>query len=550
MKTVLKPSSRISWIYLAISVAFILLITLPFVYAYLAAGSSYVFEGFLVNPIDGNSYLAKIYQGWEGNWRFKLPYTVNAGDGAYIFLFYLFLGHLSRILGLSTILTYHLTRIGAALAMLVAIKNFFNVLSVPSTLRPLAFGLAAFGSGLGWISLLFGGMTADFWVSETYPYLSALSNPHFPLGIALLLWMVTPSRQTDIEEIPIALSFWERWKHTWVISMASLILAIISPFGVIIALTIMTGMILWDMGGMLRRGELGIYLENFRQKISMSYPGYQAVTRAINKVFWISLGGGPMLLYYLWVTGTNPQLAGWNEQNLTPSPPVWDLVLSLSPAILLALGGIWYMRLNGKRSERLLAVWMVLSLLLLYIPFGLQRRFMMGLYIPVVGLAVMGLWQMAAVNPRMLKILGVLLLLFSLPTNLLLLTISAQGIPSHSELFYLTNDESAAMEWIEKNTPLDAVILASPNTGLFIPARTGRGVVYGHPFETVEAEENQAAVIRFFQGKPLQEDVEIMTVVDFIYLGPRERALGGPVSLAGFDQVYHNNQVAIYQVVR
>jgi len=175
---------------------------------------------------------------------------------------------------------------------------------------------------------------------------------------------------------------------------------------------------------------------------------------------------------------------------------------------------------------------------------------MMGLYIPVVGLAVMGLWQMAAVNPRMLKILGVLLLLFSLPTNLLLLTISAQGIPSHSELFYLTNDESAAMEWIEKNTPLDAVILASPNTGLFIPARTGRGVVYGHPFETVEAEENQAAVIRFFQGKPLQEDVEIMTVVDFIYLGPRERALGGPVSLAGFDQVYHNNQVAIYQVVR
>jgi hypothetical protein len=47
-------------------ISFLILITGPYLWAYLTTGSDHFFGGFLFNPIDGNSYLAKMYQaGWE-----------------------------------------------------------------------------------------------------------------------------------------------------------------------------------------------------------------------------------------------------------------------------------------------------------------------------------------------------------------------------------------------------------------------------------------------------------------------------------------------------
>ena len=56
----------------------------PYLWAWAAAGEAHVFGGLLFNPIDGNTYLAKAYQGFEGDWRFRLPYTAEPGGGAYI----------------------------------------------------------------------------------------------------------------------------------------------------------------------------------------------------------------------------------------------------------------------------------------------------------------------------------------------------------------------------------------------------------------------------------------------------------------------------------
>ena len=67
----------------------ILLISLPFVYAFQSGNAESIFGGFLINPIDGHSYLAKMQQGYQGEWRFVLPFTAEPGQGAYLFLFYL-----------------------------------------------------------------------------------------------------------------------------------------------------------------------------------------------------------------------------------------------------------------------------------------------------------------------------------------------------------------------------------------------------------------------------------------------------------------------------
>ena len=68
--------------HLAVAVVIILaLVSLsgPFLYAWENSGEDTVFGGFLFNPIDGNSYLAKMYQGWRGDTQFTLPYTAEPG---------------------------------------------------------------------------------------------------------------------------------------------------------------------------------------------------------------------------------------------------------------------------------------------------------------------------------------------------------------------------------------------------------------------------------------------------------------------------------------
>ena len=99
--------SRVTWVIVIV----LLLITLPYLYAARAAGSEYVFGGFLFNPLDGNTYLAKMYEGWRGDWRFTLPFTAQRGQGTFIYPFYIFLGHLARWLDLSLPFVYHLARL-------------------------------------------------------------------------------------------------------------------------------------------------------------------------------------------------------------------------------------------------------------------------------------------------------------------------------------------------------------------------------------------------------------------------------------------------------
>ena len=56
---------------ISMGLLFVALISASYLWAYQSSGNEYEFGGFLLNPIDGNSYLAKMYQGWLGNWRFQ-----------------------------------------------------------------------------------------------------------------------------------------------------------------------------------------------------------------------------------------------------------------------------------------------------------------------------------------------------------------------------------------------------------------------------------------------------------------------------------------------
>ena len=480
--------------YFIIGLVLILAITIPYIYAAQTGGAEHIFGGFLMNTQDGNSYLAKMYQGWRGNWRFTLPYTADPGEGGYIFLFYLGLGHVARILNVPLLLVFHVTRILGAMCMLWALAHFYETLFPSPQRRKLAFAISALASGLGWLAIPFGAFASDFWVAETYPFLSAYSNPHFALGLALIVWMVTPRTE----------------KRPFLFFAASLALAIMSPFGVVIV-----GLAL---------GSVWLSTQDFQGlKDFRSLRDFGSLGPDFWNLLAAGLGGVPVLLYQYWLSHTDPILMGWDAQNLTLTPPVWDVFLALSPVFVLALLGVrqaW-----AKKNTKILILWAGLGLALIFIPWNLQRRFMMGLYIPLAGLAALGIESLGQKIKLKYRTLVIILFTLALPTNLMVIFSGFYAAQTRDPQVYFTAGEEQAFAWVEANTHPSALILTDSETGLYIPARTGRRVIYGHPYETVNAIKEKEAVTLFFSGTmtTAQSEAFLHTrSVDYIFVGPRE----------------------------
>jgi len=469
----------------------LLLITFPYALAFIIGAGEDQFLGFLLNPIDGLSYLAKMQQGRQGNWLFTLPYTAELENGSFLFGFYLLLGHVSRLISLQNILVFHIARIFSSMYLVYVLWQFLGLFYRSNEYaRKFAFILLTLGSGLGWLIFLTGLLPADFWIAEMYPFLSMYSNPHFPLGMGILLQIIILSKA----DRPL--------KPALKIMLLGCGLSIIMPFGMVIA-----GMVLG--GGLLVRW---------------------VQTKKIGKLVPIIalIPGFGILLWQYWQTISNPILTQWNNQNLTPSPQWWDLLLALSPAIIFAMiGAVGRLRSDAPgESREILWIWLISGLILAYLPLTLQRRFLFGIFIPVGILAIDGIGYLST-RFSWLKRRGFQLLIgLSIPSNLILILVGLFGILSHSPKLFLSAAEKDAIIWIRENTEISNVFASSQDMGMVIPALTGRRVIYGHPFETPQFE-NTGQILGVFYSNPQtissMEQFAQDQKVDYFICGKREK---------------------------
>ena len=499
----------------------LLLQIVPFAFAFSQTHPGWVFGGFLLNPADGNSYLAKMQEGLAGSWRFQLLYSPNEVRGGFLFLFYLFLGHVAGWFNLPLLLVFHCARLLSDCLLFVSLGNYLDTIFHDNPHSgDIAMWLVTVGSGMGWLVALTGGvLTGDFWIAEAFPFLSMFANPHFPLGLALLLWILVLDQTPTI-----------RWRGP-VALLLSLLLAVIQPFGIVILAGLLCAN--WFIRWILER------------KLNFSF------------ILWSFSLGGPFLMYQWLVIRGDPYLAAWDLQNVTPAPPIWDFALSLSPAIIFAFVGIFLALKQRRESLLQVSAWILLGVLLVYFPFNLQRRFMTGLYIPVAVLSVSGvLWLVNRPNPALKRqlALGVPALIgLSVVTNLLILisvfaaVLSKQPNPK----IYIPEADIRAMLWMREHTPPGSVVLANADVGQLIPAWSGRRVIYGHPFESVNADKQKGALTQFFSGVWSMEDQKDYLATEhpsYIYLNTAEQAsLHEAVGSFG-ENVYNQDNVQIVKV--
>ncbi len=477
--------SRAEWRWALIGVGLVAIVAcLPYVYAQIVVPSGQTFSGFLINVQDGNSYLAKMRQGYEGEWLYRLAFSPEEQQGILVFTLYLGLGHLARLTGLPMILLYHAGRVMGAVAMLSSVYALAAELTPNIGARRWAFGIAAFGSGLGLVSQISGRATVgfvplDFYTPESNAFYSILTNPHFPLMAAFealaLLWVIRPpfSHQPLVVQcLPLVLI------GLGVVSFAPYL-------GPVAGVVIVASLIVLrptDRGAYIRTGVLGAAML-------------------------------ALLAYNLWVLQTNPAVIEWSNQNQTPSPPFLDTLLGLGVWLPLAFAGAWRTWKTDQRTSRAFAValvvWILLTLLLMYSPYPLQRRFVGGVFVPVAILAGLGVYWLltSLVGLRRVLVLAALIV-FGFSTNALIMLVTFTAPRQADTKMYLTNDEAAALNWLEPQVSPDDVVLADARLGNFVPGWTGARSVYGHLIETMNADEKRAEVTSYYAQGPDAELLE------------------------------------------
>ncbi len=516
------------------ALVFLLVTSLPTLVGYLNApeGGAFTGNAFEQTRVDFNSHLAKIEQGRAGAWTQRILFTPEDHPGLFINPLYLALGHAARLLGLSNVAVYHVARLILTVILLIVIAAYAARYLESERARGWALLLASVTGGAGWVLyLLAPAQSADlapieFWLQDAYTFWAALTFPHFLAAISLLLgyflvldrWLARPTGRGIV----------------WLVGL-SLALGWVQPFDLL--LTGLATAILFGWGFVRRR--LG-----WRDGLPL---GLVAVAHAI------PVG------YHLVALNSDPVWRMFTEQNITASPPPVYYLLGylwlLVPA-LIGVAALW-----RARDGRLLTpiVWVGLVAVLVYVPLVNQRRYLMGVQVPLAVLATAGLeearrWWLArgwrAGRWRLLATTG---LLFSALTNVLLL-VSAIGSlhPAARPELFLTRDQLAGLDWL-RDQPEGTVVFSAFSSGGLIASHTGHRVYIGHWIETAHFATREAVVAAFFdQGMTDSERYDVLNNAraDYVWVDDAARRLGDwPAADASFlFPVFESPGVTIYEV--
>jgi hypothetical protein len=481
------------------------------------------FMGMLSNPKDGATYLSKIEEGRRGAWLFTLRYTPEAHDGAGFHSFYLFLGHIAALTGLSNLLIFHLARVATSFVMYVSIYQLGATIWVRLRPRRLFFTLMAVGSGLGWLLLLFDPdkLAVDISLPEAFPFLASYTNPHFPLSIAALCLLASAYI------VVFRRGYTERPRVDnggLGIMLLAVLLALVQPTALV------------PIGG-----ALAVYVL-VRLYLTHEWPAHE--------LRWASMLWMPILpfaVYDFAVFRYNEIMGAFNRQNQTPSPAIYLYVFGYGLLLLLALPGLVRAARRFERDgDQFMLIWFIVNVIGLYAPFNLQRRLAMGLIIPIVYFAVRALedYWFYKVSEKWRAPAMIALIVFMVPTNVFMLGIPLFGVVYDPDSgldkgLLLETEYWNTIEWLNDHGEPDAVVLASPNVSLWIPAYTPEVVVYGHPYETVPAKVRLKEVEDFYRGLDCTTLIgdQLPFVVRYIIWGPQEQKF----ALTDDDRVIYPN---------
>jgi hypothetical protein len=516
---------------LAVSAVLVLVTTLPFLLAYERQGTDLQFTGSLLAVEDGNSYIAKMRRGAEGDWLFRSPYTAQEQAGVPAFLAYLLLGKLvgGRASHVQLVALLHLARILAIPIVVYATYKFISRFVREVRWRKWATIVGVAGGGLGWLVFLsgspswLGSQPLELYSPETFGFLAALTFPHLLLARAFLLLALDAYLEAAV-----------RPRAVWVAAAWLVGLVVLQPLSIAAA-----------------AAAIGAHQLLLMLRAAFAHEHIDLLRNARQAV--VALAGPILLIFgYVLLLQRDAFMQTWAAQNVLASPHVAHYLLACGLLLPFALAGMWRAWRDGSSEHLLLLGWVALLPVLAYAPVAFQRRLPEGGWVALAALAAIGLAGMRLREASRWRI-GLAVVSLSLVTSVLLLAGATQVALGGLPPAFQSSDQVAGFEWLAENAGPGSVVLASYETGNAVPAWAPVFVLIGHGPESAGLSELRPRVDAYFASSgSTQEDRALLREfgVSFVFVGDAERALGFEDSEAtsSMTKVYGQGGIEIFRV--
>jgi hypothetical protein len=212
----------------------------------------------------------------------------------------------------------------------------------------------------------------------------------------------------------------------------------------------------------------------------------------------------PYILYCYFAFVGNPEVQRWTFHSKNALPPEgFSLFFAIAPQLLLALTGLPAVLKRRSREDLFLIAWLVLLAAILYLPNpagDLRRRFLDGLYLPLVVLGAIGMYQV--ILPRFRSARARALIPFSYvafsaigSAFLVLAPIAVGSQPQYT----VSRAEFDGLNWL--GTQPAGRVLSMPGVGLYVPAYSPDTVYVGHYDETFDYLNKTQTALDLLTGK-------------------------------------------------
>jgi len=541
------------WIFpLLLSGLLIVIVGIPYWDAYSRQSASERFMGLVGSDAidDNNVYLALMRQAAEGKTLFTNNFTPEPNPPALFNFLYLSLGRLSGWLGWSLDLT-HRTFGAVSIVLLVLTAYSFIATGIRRPFyRRFALLLAIFGGGLLWFTRLVLRATGldlrpvSNWLVELNLFHAMMVYPHFIFAAALMIGSLALLLKSERVR---------RFGPALAAGCCAAALATSHAFEAVAFIPIAGMYLLLDWLGKGRA------------------PGWNRL-KCVALVLALPLA---MLLLNRFILAKEPRWGDVVSRLNFATPEPFRLGMGLGASFIVAvLTFDGFLRTRRPSGERMAKAWVLTVLILAYVPYINWRWHLLnGIQVPLAVLATQGLRRTVFrqillrrrarrrvpcrprglwAPPGLVAAMGVMLVACCLSTANLFLSYRHQAAVVEAPT-YLPTTELAAMNWMDRQIPREALVLASYPVGNYVPRLAGQRVFIGEDMLTNELDARQRD-IRLFYSKDWDDTNREKLLhrfgIDYVYYGPDEQELGSydPDGAEFLTRVYDHGGIRIFEV--
>ena len=505
---------------ICISLLASILMLFPHWYAYRATPPGSVFSGQATwfDPWDISVYVAAVRWGQQHSFLMENTFTAEANPAILYYPVYTLAGRVVRFAD-PFLVFYGLSIVTTAVLVLVLTTiaaHFWHD-------RKTVFAVVAatvFGGGIGIV--FFPELTSLDTAMTSSTFHSAVQRPHEAVAVAAFIGAVFGFYSVVIEK--------NKQHHSWTVA------------------AVMTALLLYPYNALSFFGILGIF--------SVWQFGSAAWSETKKIMVPLLLAAGVVVAGMAVNLSFNQTFSGVISQQLASVTLIPFLSCYFFVLIPCSYTIGWIRPLSAL--QKLLITWIVVCSVLAFLPFGISRFFLRGIFFPFVLLAFLSLdvlverfaqlpWQYLRTTFLVYFVILVSITsigIFSLRIN--------ESTTKRNTWYYFTKDEAAALEYLARLPERDLGVLSSYRFGNAVPAHTNQRAYFGHLIQSPEKDLKVEKLKQFYTGAMSDaEAIEFLNDenIKFIFRGSEETELHPePLEYSFLESAFESGVVELLKV--